>query len=67
MNYCEICLRRHGAKKNQATSQKSLGYLTTLASQSVELFGQEDENSSFQNILLDLHNNSDKLLNQGCL
>ena len=45
MNYCEICLRRHGAKKNQATSQKSLGYLTTLASQSVELFGQEDKNS----------------------
>ena len=70
MDYCEDLainfLKWHAAEKNQATSQKSLGYLYWLLTQysTTVLFGQENKNSNFHNFWPDLHNNSDELLNQ---
>ena len=56
------------AQKNHATSQKSLDYLTTIASQLAEWFclGRKKKSSNFHNFTQVLHNNPDKLLNQRC-
>ena len=49
LNFLHICLKWHAAEKNQATSQKSLGYLYWLLTQysTTVLFGQENKNSNF--------------------